>query len=58
MIKASVNGVIKKDQYRIKEGETVRIFTSNEAYPTEEQLKNAKTSYTKAVIKRVLKREI
>lgn len=58
MIKASVNGVIKPDNYKIREGETIRIFTNGEVDPTEEQLKNAKTNYAKAAINRALKRKI
>ena len=54
MIKASVNGVIKSNGYKIHDGDTIRIFTSEDSKPTEEQLKYAKTNYTKAALRKAL----
>ena len=54
MIKASVNGVIKPNGYKIHDGDTIRIFTSEDSKPTEEQLKYAKTNYTKAALRKAL----
>ena len=56
MIKASVNGVIKPHSYKIHDGDTVRIFTGEDVSPTEEQLKYAKTNYTKAALRKALKK--
>ena len=56
MIKASVNGVIKPYSYKIHDGDTVRIFTGEDVSPTEEQLKYAKTNYTKAALRKALKK--
>ena len=56
MIKASVNGVIKPNNYRIHEGDTIRIFTGEDVSPTEEQLKDAMTNYTKVALRKALTR--